>query len=134
MHHRDAEDTQRAIARQSVFRPESVRDGLHTDSDSTFDRMVQASEERDFGGTLARVPCLDHLLALKLHILKQAWPRRTSKDADDVEMLSRRNGLDLKDARRRKLKERVFEATGPCLQAGVATPMLWRCHFRRAEA
>ncbi|HOY58833.1 MAG TPA: hypothetical protein PK640_11960 [Verrucomicrobiota bacterium] len=70
---------------------------------STFDRMVQASEERDFGGTLARVPCLDHLLAMKLHVLKQASPHRTSVDADDVEMLIRRNGLDLKDARYEKL-------------------------------
>ncbi|HOB98637.1 MAG TPA: hypothetical protein PKM43_07815 [Verrucomicrobiota bacterium] len=71
--------------------------------DSTFNRMRQASEERDFGGTLARVPCLDHLLALKLHVLKQALPHRTSKDADDVEMLIRRNGLDLKDVRYEEL-------------------------------
>ncbi|OQC68263.1 MAG: hypothetical protein BWX48_00117 [Verrucomicrobia bacterium ADurb.Bin006] len=32
MNHRDAEDTEKAMAGQSVFRPESVRDGLHTDS------------------------------------------------------------------------------------------------------
>ena len=63
--------------------------------DPTFDRMWQTSEERDFGDSRARVPSLDHLLALKLHALKQALPHRTSKDAEDVEMLIRRNGLDL---------------------------------------
>jgi hypothetical protein len=71
--------------------------------DSTFDRMQPAGEEHDFGGERARVPCLDHLLALKLHVLKQALPYRTSKIADDVEMLVRRNGLDLRDPRREEL-------------------------------
>ncbi|OQC63687.1 MAG: hypothetical protein BWX48_02674 [Verrucomicrobia bacterium ADurb.Bin006] len=32
MNHRDAEDTEKAMTGQSVFLPESVRDGLHTDS------------------------------------------------------------------------------------------------------
>jgi hypothetical protein len=69
----------------------------------TFDRMWQASEQRDFGGTSGRVPCLDHVLALKLHALKQAPPHRTSKDAEDVEMLIRRNGLNLSDPRYEQL-------------------------------
>ncbi len=69
----------------------------------TFERMWQASEERDFGGSRARVPCLDHLLALKLHALKQALPHRTSKDAEDVEMLVRRNGLNLSQPRYEQL-------------------------------
>lgn len=69
----------------------------------TFDRMWQASEEHDFGGDRARVPCLDHLLALKLHALKQALPHRTSKDADDLEMLARRNRLNLRDPRYEQL-------------------------------
>jgi len=69
----------------------------------TFDRMWQASEDRDFGDGRARVPSLDHLLALKLHALKQALPHRTSKDAEDVEMLARRNGLNLRDPRYEEL-------------------------------
>ena len=68
-------------------------------NDATFDRMWQAAELRDFGGVPARIPCLDHVLALKLHVLKQALPHRTSKDAADVEMLVRRNGLNLLDPR-----------------------------------
>jgi hypothetical protein len=63
----------------------------------TFDGMWQASEERSFGEVRARVPCLDHVLALKLHALKQSLPHRTSKDADDVAILVRRNGVDLRD-------------------------------------
>jgi hypothetical protein len=64
--------------------------------EATFESMWERSEERDFGGTLARVPSLDHLLALKLHALKQALPHRTSKDAEDVETLLRRNRIDLR--------------------------------------
>src|SRR5215813_3158160 len=69
----------------------------------TFDQMWRMSEQRDFGGRLGRVPCLDHLLALKLHALKQALPHRTSKDAEDVEMLIRRNRVNLSEARYHQL-------------------------------
>jgi hypothetical protein len=71
--------------------------------DTTFEPMWQASEERDFGGHLAKVPSLDHLLALKLHALKQSLPHRTSKDAEDVETLARRNHLNLSDPRYEQL-------------------------------
>lgn len=71
--------------------------------DATFDRMWQVSEVRTLGGVQARVPCLDHLLALKLHALKQALPHRTAKDAEDVEVLVRRNGLNLSDPRYEQL-------------------------------
>ena len=69
----------------------------------TFQRMWETSEERQFGGSSARVPCLDHLLALKLHALKQALPNRASKDAEDVEILARRHRLDLHDPRYEQL-------------------------------
>lgn len=65
-------------------------------NEATFERLWSASEERQFGPKRARVPCLDHLIALKLHALKQALPHRTSKDAEDVEMLARRNQLNLR--------------------------------------
>lgn len=57
--------------------------------------MWLASEERDFCGARARVPSLIHLLALKLHALTHASAHRTAKDAEDVEILIRRNRLDL---------------------------------------
>lgn len=71
--------------------------------EATFDRMWQAAVLRDFGGAQARVPCLDHLLALKLHALKQSLAHRTAKDAEDVEILVRRNGLNLRDSRYQEL-------------------------------
>jgi hypothetical protein len=71
--------------------------------DATFEPMWTASEERDFAGTRARVPCLDHLLALKLHALKQALPHRTARDAEDVEILVRRNGVDLRQPKYEEL-------------------------------
>lgn len=77
-------------------------DLMFVDED-TFTGMVGAAEERDFGAAHALVPCLDHLLALKLHVLRQALAHRTSKDADDVEMLIRRNGLDLREPRYEQL-------------------------------
>lgn len=65
----------------------------------SFDRFWEASEEKNFGVSTARVPSLDHLLALKLHVLKQGLSHRTFKDAEDVEMLARRNNLDLNQER-----------------------------------
>jgi len=62
---------------------------------ATFETMWQAAELRNFGEIRARIPCLDHLLALKLHALKQALPHRTPRDAEDVHMLLLRHRIDL---------------------------------------
>ncbi len=62
----------------------------------TFQPMWEASESTVFGLAQARVPCLNHLLALKLHVLKQGHADRTMKDATDVEMLVRKRGLNLR--------------------------------------
>ncbi len=67
-------------------------------ADQTFGKMWDASEARAFGEMKARVPCLDHLLALKLHALRQNLAHRTSKDADDVEVLLRRHEINLGDS------------------------------------
>jgi hypothetical protein len=64
-------------------------------NEGTFEMLWTASVERDLFSKPVRIPSLDHLLALKLHALKSQPPHRTSKDAEDVEMLARRNGLDL---------------------------------------
>jgi len=69
----------------------------------TFDQFWAASEPREFGTSTAQVPSLDHLLALKLHVLKQGLEHRTFKDAEDVEMLARRNKLNLDEERYEKL-------------------------------
>ncbi len=94
-------------------------------NDATFERMWQASEERLFGESQARVPCLDHLLALKLHALRQALPHRTSKDADDVEVFVRRNQLNLRNPRYEKLFLKI--AAEKC-----TTPSFASCEIRDA--
>ncbi|MGV3773876.1 MAG: hypothetical protein ACO1QB_13315 [Verrucomicrobiales bacterium] len=70
---------------------------------STFEKFGTSSEARVFNGIPARVPGLDHLLALKLHALKQGSARRSFKDAEDVEMLIRRNKIDLTQEHYRNL-------------------------------
>ncbi|OQC68323.1 MAG: hypothetical protein BWX48_00083 [Verrucomicrobia bacterium ADurb.Bin006] len=62
MNHRDAEDTEKAMAGQSVFRPESVRDGLHTDSGRNTDWSRRVT-----GCDLQKQPCLDPLFCPNLH-------------------------------------------------------------------
>ena len=89
--------------------PNSARPGRVTDwisCSSTNPHSIQCGAPRknaNFGGSRARVPCLDHLLALKLHALKQALPHRTGKDAEDVELLLRRNSIDLRQTRYEQL-------------------------------
>ena len=61
----------------------------------TFQPMFAGGVERSFGEVSAKVPSLEHLLALKLHVLKQEIPHRFSKDAEDIETLIRRNNVNL---------------------------------------
>lgn len=63
--------------------------------DDTFRQMHQAATTAGFDGVPCQVVSLDHLLVLKLHVLRQALPHRTGKDAWDVEELLRRNRIDL---------------------------------------
>jgi hypothetical protein len=69
----------------------------------TFEQFWRASEIRSVGSLQVRVPALDHLLALKLHALKQQSRHRTFKDADDVETLVRLNKVDLTTSRYEEL-------------------------------
>ncbi len=63
--------------------------------DPTFDRMYLASIEKSLGSIAARVPSLEHLVALKLHVLKQNLAHRILGDFDDVIQLVLVNGIDL---------------------------------------
>lgn len=90
-------------------------------SDATFGGIVADASEVDFGGTTATVPSLEHLIALKLHVLKDARPPREIKDLADVVQLIAVNRLDARtDAFRRlcetygsvALYERIIEALG----------------------
>ena len=69
----------------------------------TFDLMQAGAIAADFDGTQGWVVGLDHLLSLKLHVLRQALPHRTNRDAQDVEMLLRRHQIPLDSEHYRQL-------------------------------
>jgi hypothetical protein len=71
--------------------------------EKTFAPMFDASQAADLFGTQARVPSLEHLLALKLHALKHTRMSRFLKDFLDVENLIRVNRLDIRAANLREL-------------------------------
>ena len=64
--------------------------------DKTFEPILAASKAADFYGFQTRVPALEHLIALKLHALKNTRMSRFLKDYLDVEYLIRVNRLDIK--------------------------------------
>src|SRR5688572_9115048 len=82
-------------------------DLMHVD-DATFDPMYAASEPKEFHGVPARVPCLEHLVALKLHVLKQDLRHRRLFDADDIIQILTVNKIDLREPKWRA----VFEKYG----------------------
>ena len=59
----------------------------------TFEKLWSAAEVKPFSGRPTRVLCLRHLLAMKIHALKNDSPARGLKDLLDVVELARVNGL-----------------------------------------
>jgi len=74
----------------------------------TFDKMFAQSCECEVQSLTARVPCLLHLIALKLHAVKHN-PKRELKDLGDIVELLRANPRAVSD---RELSE-VCERYGP---------------------
>jgi len=72
----------------------------------TFAQMNEASREIEMGGRHLRVPSLDHLIALKLHVLKQRMGHRGIKDLVDVLSLAEANKLDVRGDSFRALCEK----------------------------
>jgi predicted nucleotidyltransferase len=71
--------------------------------EKTFAPIFDASQDADLFGVKTRVPSLEHLIALKLHALKNTRMRRFLKDFLDVENLIRINRLDIKSGNIREL-------------------------------
>ncbi|MCP5487537.1 MAG: hypothetical protein H7A43_02720 [Verrucomicrobia bacterium] len=69
-------------------------DVLHVDDD-TFGQLWTASVEMVNFPYYFRIPSLEHLLAMKLFALKNAWDKRIAKDLPDVANLARINHVDL---------------------------------------
>jgi hypothetical protein len=63
---------------------------------TTFTPMLAASRVVELYKTSMRIPTLEHLIALKLHAIKNTRQRRFLKDFLDVENLIRINHLDIK--------------------------------------
>jgi len=69
---------------------------------ATFGKLWGNSIERQLLSAQARIPCLDHLLALKLHAARNAsW--RKLKDMTDIVYLIDANHIDVKTENFRKL-------------------------------
>ena len=72
-------------------------------NERTFDTMWTASESKNLGPADGRFPSLEHLIALKLHVLKQNIPHRMLGDMDDVINLLLANRVDLRQDKWREL-------------------------------
>ena len=71
--------------------------------EKTFAPIFGGSQDANFYGIETRVPSLHHLLALKLHALKNTRFHRFLKDFLDVENLMQINRLDVKSESIREL-------------------------------
>lgn len=76
--------------------PES--DGFRLDlmlvDKQTFSKIESASQPVQYGDREIRVPCVLHLIAMKLHALKNPAREETGKDYGDILALIRRHGID----------------------------------------
>ncbi len=66
-------------------------------NDETFDNLWREGEEHDLGKARVLVPNVEHLLALKIHALKQDLPFRKLKDLDDIVGLMECGSIDAED-------------------------------------
>ncbi|MDB6040630.1 MAG: hypothetical protein JWM99_4471 [Verrucomicrobiales bacterium] len=86
--------------------PDSIDVDLMFVNDQTFDKLWSESSLKPVGGTRVRFPALDHLVALKLHVIKQNIPHRIIRDLDDVMNLVKLNQVDLRSDKWRELFDR----------------------------
>jgi len=66
-------------------------------NEDTFRKLFKASVEMATGGVQVRFPSVEHLIALKVHALKNTRTRRFLKDFQDVVELVMRNKINLAD-------------------------------------
>jgi hypothetical protein len=65
-------------------------------NDTTFEKLRKGAKNFEYQGTELSVVSVEHLIALKLHVLRQGLPGRFSKDLLDVIELIRANKIDLR--------------------------------------
>jgi len=64
----------------------------------TLDKIIKESKVTSIAGENFRVPCLNHLIALKLHAIKFNPKIRENRDLPDIIELIRVNKVNVKDA------------------------------------
>lgn len=75
-------------------------------NDGTFQKVSSASTEHAYEGTRVRVPSVEHIIALKLHVLRQNLAHRTLKDFQDIVGLVEVNAVDLRSPEMREIFQR----------------------------
>ena len=91
-------------------------------SDETFQKMAADAIMTEIQQTPVSIPSIEHLIALKLHALKQDLRHRRLRDADDVVNLVLQNRINLEESHWREIfekhgtldwYERIRKATRP---------------------
>lgn len=72
-------------------------------SNETLEKVLDDSKKITLVGREFNVPSLDHLIALKLHAIKNNPKRRELRDLPDIVMLIKANDVDAEDGRFKKL-------------------------------
>jgi predicted nucleotidyltransferase len=75
-------------------------------NEATFAGMLAEASPFLFRTVRLKIPSLEHLMALKLHALKQALPHRDPKDFGDLMQLIGCNKVEVRDDRFRQLIEK----------------------------
>jgi predicted nucleotidyltransferase len=75
-------------------------------NEQTFSGMLAEAKESTVTGIAVKIPSLEHLIALKLHALKNTHGRRGLKDLVDVVSLLEANKIDVGSDKFKRLCER----------------------------
>lgn len=91
------------------FSPPSIMDWpldvMITDAE-THEKLMSRAWTTRLGDVTVFIPCLEHMLALKFHALKQEQPERERKDLVDILDLLDHHGMAIEDPVFQKLCER----------------------------
>jgi hypothetical protein len=89
-------DVQEVFARFAPFDDDLPLDLMFV-NDRTFEAMFRVSTEVRFGEARARIPSLEHLVALKLHMLRHGSRHRALRHLNDIFQLTRVNRTEVAD-------------------------------------
>ncbi|MFH1440716.1 MAG: nucleotidyl transferase AbiEii/AbiGii toxin family protein [Candidatus Omnitrophota bacterium] len=89
--------TQEVFARLTAEKPYFIDlDFMFVDKE-TLDKIIKEGKKAEIAGQKFMVPCLNHLIALKLHAIKHNPHAREFKDFLDIAELIKVNKIDIKN-------------------------------------